>query len=68
VPKGRGFWLSDSQTVGKPFMSEYAAIEEAREMAHAFSGPTTICTWHHGEPIELYRTHGSLLAATMATF
>ena len=53
-----GFWLSDSKTVGKPLMSEHAAIEEAREMARAFGGATTIYTWHHGEPIELYRTHG----------
>jgi hypothetical protein len=67
APKCRGFWHSDSQTVGKVFMSEDATIEEAREMAHAFGGPTTIYTWHHGEPIELCRTRGSLLAATMAT-
>ena len=55
VPRGNGWWLSDSQTVGLSFVTESAAIEEGRRLAALHRGSASIYTWRHGEPIELYR-------------
>ena len=55
MPRGTGWWLSDSGVVGLPFVTETEAINKARTIAREGSALTTIYAWRHGEPIELYR-------------